>query len=40
VWFLPEEKLRSQSGIQARQSQDAADAARLAGTPSAVAPAE
>ncbi len=29
VWFLPEERLRSQSGIQARQSQEAAAAAAL-----------
>jgi EmrB/QacA subfamily drug resistance transporter len=27
VWLLPEERLRSQSGIQARQSQEAAEAA-------------
>ncbi|MBI4939204.1 MAG: MFS transporter [Actinobacteria bacterium] len=29
VWFLPEEKLRTQSGIQARQSQEAAAAAAM-----------
>jgi EmrB/QacA subfamily drug resistance transporter len=29
VWFLPEEKLRTQSGIEARQSQEAAEAAAL-----------
>ncbi len=29
VWFLPEEKLRTQSGIQARQTQEAAEAAAL-----------
>ncbi len=29
VWFLPEEKLRTQSGIEARQSQEAAAAAAL-----------
>jgi len=30
VWFLPEEKLRSQSGIEARQTQEAADAREAA----------
>jgi predicted MFS family arabinose efflux permease len=29
VWFLPEEKLRSQSGIEAREAQEAAAAAAL-----------
>ena len=29
VWFLPEEKLRTQSGIQAREAQEAAAAAAL-----------
>jgi EmrB/QacA subfamily drug resistance transporter len=29
VWFLPEERLRTQSGIQARQTQEAAAAAAL-----------
>lgn len=31
VWFLPEEKLRSQSGIQARQEQEAQQAQQTAG---------
>jgi Major Facilitator Superfamily len=39
VWFLPEEKLRSQAGIQARQSQEAADARDAAHEAPAPAPA-
>jgi EmrB/QacA subfamily drug resistance transporter len=35
VWLLPEERLRSQSGIQARQSQEEAAAAAAAGVPAA-----